>query len=168
MTEEQPQQDAELLALGGQLWRPIQRPTMAYIIWFDRQVIEAGLDSLRQEEGESNEKFAARIWRQLVLTDKVFTFLGGMLLPAELPDSDWTQALADRQAAFFARLSEPEEQRALRHRLIGLVLYFFVCGLGSWDFTGIASPGGRRLAAAARSGSASSKTSAAGAKSSGN
>lgn len=137
-TQTQPVRPATL-ELGGHRWRPIQQPTLEHAIWMDKHVLEAGLHKLTQAPEETEEQFAARIWELIARSDKVFLFLGGMLLPDELPDDAWTPEEAQRTAARFKKISAPAEMAGLRTHLVALVLYFFVKGLGSLQPTGIAS-----------------------------
>lgn len=156
----------ETLTLGGRQWRILQRFTLEHVIWMDRQVIEAGLDRIARLAAETEEQFAARIWRQIATTEKALHLLSGILLPAELKDEEWTPLIAAHSVAAFKKITDPVEQRAVRTQLAALVLYFFVHGLGSFASTGTASGKKTEAAAPEKNGGNNSSTSAPGAASS--
>lgn len=115
--------------LGGRVFREAKRSTIEHDIWTMDQIRASGLDSVRRDPDEMFEEFGLRLLDVALRSGRALDLIGGLLLPDEVDDLDWSPELAKETAKFLGRLSSEEDKQQV-HVLLGkLVAGFFAAGV---------------------------------------
>ena len=122
---------AGTLALGGREYRPLLLSNIAHDCWTMSQIRSAGLDQVSMGLDETPEDFARRLVGLIVQTKRIFLLLGGLLIPNDMKDLQWTEELAEQTAAHLQTVTDLEEKKLLMSEIAGLVASFFGDGLTS-------------------------------------
>lgn len=140
----------EIISLGNRKFRVIETSTFGHRMDMEQLMLESGVTRILQTiptfEGLDPAaralaagKYATEVYEAIARAGKVFAVLGGLLIPEEIADTDWTQEVARDTGAFLRKISSPEEMAALRFRLLEMVMGFFVGALASSEPSGIVS-----------------------------
>lgn len=127
------------LRLGSRTWRtidsePVRQKAQSWIL----PQLEARSIRLQPRPGESARDFAQRLFRQVCVSPPtVFLLLGSLLLPAELPDTAWTPALAVRTGKFLSQVWDEQEKEILIAALVSWSLG--QAGIDLRDFLGLSA-----------------------------
>jgi hypothetical protein len=125
--------NSNIYILGGRRYRMVEAGTLEHLIWMDVLIADSGLrDSLFAPVPATpagTGDFAGKVWDQLSKSGRIFDYLGGMLIPTDLQDEDWTPAIAAESAARFKKLTDPADHARIRSILIALVIGFFEAAL---------------------------------------
>lgn len=156
----------DALTVGGRTFHPAQATTFEQDLYVLSYIRDAGLDLFpdRREvtEAELQElatDLVVRVFRQ----GSLFHLLAGILVE---DGAGWSLEAAEKNAGFFATLTDAEGKKALNRSLVGLVLGFFIDEDGSSKISLKSSPpsvtprAARRRAA--RAGSAAAPSTAPG------
>ena len=119
------------LTLGGRQFVALDEPTIERDFWLIRQLREAGLQEVRIGEDEDPDVFALRLLDSIIQSKTPFLLLGAFLLPKGTDSREWSPELAERTAAFIAKLTDPEDKQQVQTQLCSVLLGFFVSGLSS-------------------------------------
>lgn len=131
---------ADRTTLSGRAFRSIgQHPTMERDVFVMARVREARLDQLPLEANESAEDYALRLLSHLLQSPTVFDLLGGMMLPEEVLDTDWTPKHAREMAAFLKGLTGDEDKEKVQRLLLAVLIPFLESGLASLTRTAASS-----------------------------
>ena len=123
--------EAKVVMLGGRGFREIAKSTIRRRYWTQAVMDRAGLMAPVMEGDEDAEHYARRIWRQVTESAEVCNLIGGLLMPADKTDLEWTPEIAAHTAAFVATLTAEEDHRIIDGCMLALVIGFFVNGTGS-------------------------------------
>jgi len=123
---------AEIIELGGKGFRAIENRTVELDFTIMQLLVQCGLDKVSQAEGEGAEDFAMRIFSSVMASGKSFDLLGAFLIPAEIPDLDWTPDLGLTTRQFIAKIADPADKLLVRNALVTMLLSFSMAGLFSW------------------------------------
>ena len=121
----------ETLKLGGREFRPLTVSTIEHDLWVMGQVRRAGLDRITMGGDETADDFARRLLDVILQSRQIFALLGGLLVPAEVPDLEWTPETAEATGAFLRTVTDPAEKQVLITEVAGLTASFFGSGLVS-------------------------------------
>lgn len=114
--------------LGGKAFREARKSTLEHDSWAMDKLRACGLFEIEPAEGEDIGDFGVRL-TEAMHPLKMIDVLGGLLVPEEIEDLDWTPAVAGNTVKFLRNLSEQEDKEAV-HVLFGrLVAGFFVDGV---------------------------------------
>lgn len=117
------------IKIDGQLWRAIERTTLANDFYVMKQVRACGIANCTPNKDESAEDYAVRLLYAVVEGGVPFELLGGVLLPLGVPDEKWSVEQAETTAAIFRNLTAPEDKAEVQRILISLLTDFFREGL---------------------------------------
>lgn len=120
----QPEQP-EILHIGGSRWRRVIQTTLRHDRWLRKRIRAAGLHSFKPRPAESSEEFSLRILDE-VDDDAFYELLGGLFVPGDLDDLQWTAKLAAETAAFFDNLTDERDKAALSSIFVAVVVGFLV------------------------------------------
>jgi hypothetical protein len=123
---------AQIIELGGKSYRAIEVSTVEHDFTVMQLLVETGLDKVSKAEGESADDFAIRVLRTVMASGKSFDLLGAFLIPADIPDLDWTTELGVVTRQFVSRIADPAEKLLVRNALVTMLLSFSEAGLFSW------------------------------------
>jgi hypothetical protein len=123
---------AQIIELGGKSYRAIEVSTVEHDFTVMQLLVETGLDKVSKAEGESADDFAIRVLRTVMASGKSFDLLGAFLIPADIPDLDWTPELGVVTRQFVSRIADPAEKLLVRNALVTMLLSFSEAGLFSW------------------------------------
>jgi len=143
------------LRIGGKRFRVVQDGTAERDHFVIQYAGKVGLREVAMLEAEDPEAFAHRLLYQLVDAGVVFELLGGILIPDELEDSEWTLELARSTAAHLRRCHLPEDKATINAAIGCLIQDFFVRGVSSLVSSRTVS--GRALRTTALSGTVASE-----------
>lgn len=121
-----------MIALGGREYRVIKTSTVEHDVWMMARVVDAGIRQVTMEPGESPEAFATRLTGELARSGQVLALLGGVMIPSELQDLQWTPEVAKATAAALGQLTDPDDKQAVLSQIASLVAGFFEAGLISF------------------------------------
>lgn len=126
--------------IGGRRWRVITSYTLELVLWMDSKRRLCEIDKLHRGKEEPGEQYAVRVCERVFDSGYAFDILGGVLIPENIADTDWTPQIAVKTAWFLRRVTdEVDQQKALRalQQFIG----FLVFGLLSSELSHTAFPG---------------------------
>jgi hypothetical protein len=123
---------AQIIELGGKSYRAIEVSTVEHDFTVMQLLVETGLDKVSKAEGESADDFAIRVLRTVMASGKSFDLLGAFLIPADIPDLDWTPELGVVTRQFVSKIADPAEKLLVRNALVTMLLSFSEAGLFSW------------------------------------
>ncbi len=125
--------------LGGRVFREAKRSTIEHDIWTMDQIWASGLDSVRRDPEEAFEEFGLRLLDVALRSGRALDLIGGLVVPEEVDDLDWTPQLAKETARFLGQLSSEEDKQQV-HVLLGkLVAGFFPAGVLSAEISPVSS-----------------------------
>ena len=136
-----PDKAAERVSLGGRIFRVVQDTTVAQDIWITGRSERAGLYELQRRQGEDPDRFAIRILGELSVSGEAAFLLGGMLVPEDVEDSDWTPQLAEQTAKLIGGVTDADDKKTVHHLIASLVIDFFVTGMRFSESSEPSSPG---------------------------
>jgi len=119
----------EPLKLGGQTFRHIELSTIEQDYWLMARVREAGLTDFSKYEGEGEDDFSNRLMDGLINGGQGFQIIGGLILPVETKDMDWTPELAEKTADHLRKLTDPGEKQVVHGMIATAFVRFFQDGL---------------------------------------
>jgi hypothetical protein len=123
---------AEIIELGGKSFRAIDVSTVEHDFSIMQLLVECKLDKVSKAKGEGAEDFAMRILSSVMASGKAFDLLGAFLIPAEIPDLDWTPDLGLTTRQFLAKIADPADKLHVRNAIVTMLLSFSMAGLFSW------------------------------------
>lgn len=129
--------------LGGRLFRVIEDSTAAHDLWFMGHVARAGLTQATMQAEESSEDFARRLLDEILATGKALTLIGGMLIPEDVADTDWTEEIAGETSQFLGGLTAERDKAQILSLVCTLLIDFFAAGVTSVVRTAGTSPAER-------------------------
>lgn len=137
MPEPQPQPEPQkpepgIFVIAGRNFRILQQATIEHDIYMMRVCKSAGLTTLKQGANEPGEEFAVRAHGMVLESGQSLPLLGGILLPMELADIDWTGRVARETVEFLRKITGDEDKRRMHTALVQFTA-FFVAGLLSSD-----------------------------------
>lgn len=113
------------IELGGRAFRAVARSTIRHDHWLMARMRRAGFGELAKLPDEGARVYAERLMAHLLLTDGALELYGGLLVPAELTDRQWTPEVAAETATFIGGLDSPEDHAQVRTLLLMLLIPFF-------------------------------------------
>ncbi len=116
----------QTIELGGRAYAIPTDRSIANDLFIEAEAARAGLGELRMEDGESPDEFARRILRTAMQSGSLLRLLGGLLIPATLDVSDWTEETADVTAKHLASITAPADKDAIRAILAATLARFFL------------------------------------------
>lgn len=119
----------ETTKLNGRVYRAIKTSTIEHDFYMIDRIRAAGLDRVTLAEGENAEQLAMRLLEMTIGTGKAFEILGGLLIPVDVQDIDWTPAIAEETAENIKRTTDDAEKAEIRQQLVALLISFFNAGL---------------------------------------
>ena len=125
----EPMSEQKIYNLGNKAFKALKQSTIEHDFWLMDTIRAAGLEQVTLRPGEEAETFATRLLHDVIASGRVFDLLGGVLVPADSNDLDWTPEAALQTAAFMRKLSEPTDKILLQSLVVELLIGFFQDGL---------------------------------------
>lgn len=114
---------------NGRTFRELKKSTIEHDLWVGGHVNATGLNTVERLPGEEAGDFGVRVTNAVLYSGRALLLLGGLLIPDEREDLDWTPELGAETAKHLAGISDEQEKTKV-HVLLGkLVLGFFVDGV---------------------------------------
>lgn len=111
------------LTVAGRTFRPVTVSTFENQLYMMPLVRAAGLaDADAKVQAATSEEAAEALLYRVIESRHTIGLLAGVLVEA---GETWSPASADRNAAFFATLTDPADMAKLQAALVGLVAHFF-------------------------------------------
>ena len=126
-TAENPEVD--VIALGGLRYRAIKNTTLQNDYYVMQQLQRSGIANITPNQGENAEAYAMRLLGAIVENGIPLKLLGGLIIPEEIKDAEWTPAQADTTAALLAQLTDKADKNRVQALIIEVVTDFFKEGL---------------------------------------
>ena len=127
--------------LGGRRYRRLLTSTARHDDWMIARMYRAGISELVIGEEERPTEFVTRIIGSLMMVDVTFELLGGLVVPVDMEDLDWTPALALQTGERFAALTDPQDKQVRIAMLADLIVDFYAGGAVSFYVsTGSSTP----------------------------
>ncbi|HXE90742.1 MAG TPA: hypothetical protein VNK82_07240 [Terriglobales bacterium] len=125
-----PGNEQKVRLIGGRRWRTLERSTLRHDGYMTAKIAAAGLDRISRQGDESPEEFAQRLLQKILLSGAWFDLLGGLVLPDELADDQWSEKVAAETAGFLAQVTDAADKQAVREAFRPLLVGFFAAGMG--------------------------------------
>lgn len=118
------------LTIAGRLFRPATKTTFRRDLFVMATTKAAGVEAATAgfAVGDDLSKLAESIIVTAFQSGSLFLLLAALL---DEDDVEWTEATAHATAQFFADLSDEDDKRALHSSIVGVLMGFFVSGVGS-------------------------------------
>lgn len=120
---------SRIYKIYGQKFRMIQKSTLENDYFIMQQLRRAGLENCTPNKDESAEDFGMRLLYSIVEDGVPFELLGGLLIPENVPDIEWTPGHARATADILRVVTDPEDKQQVQSILISLLTDFFAKGL---------------------------------------
>jgi len=124
--------------IADRTFRIVQQSTIEHDVYMMLVCKAAGIHGLRRAKNESPEDFAVRTHTTILESGQTCNLLGGVMLPAELSDLEWSKKIARETAEFCSRVTDEESKRAMHLATVQFTA-FFAAGLLCTDPFRIAS-----------------------------
>lgn len=121
----------DIITLGGRAFRGMRVSTLEHDHWVMGEVRAAGLDRITMQEGEMAEDFVRRLLDEIIVSGRVYSLLGGLLVPAAMKDGDWTPEVAEDTAQHIRQLTDRADKLAVNNIVVEMLIGFFVNGLAT-------------------------------------
>lgn len=128
-------QDPRTFQLGGRAYRAVAVSTLERDVFVMGRARTAGLDSITKLAEETPEEYAVRVLEALLKLEGVLELVGALIIPAEMPDDQWTPSVAHDTARLVGRITNDEQKGHVKQALLGLLVPFLESGLGRWTAT---------------------------------
>lgn len=111
--------ERETIKIGDIRWSSLgwARITIERHGFLGQQMQEGGLSQLQQKPGETLADFFSRFVFQAMIGGRSYQLLAGFLLPAGVPEKDWTPDLARQTAQTLKELYEAGHQVEIQKQL---------------------------------------------------
>lgn len=119
----------DTLTLAGRHYRTIQHSTIEHDYTTLDRFNAAGLAVIDMPEGSTPEQFVSELVSRAVRSGQLFPLLSCLLIPSDLPDTDWTPTVAAATEAHLRTLTDPTDKQALHGQVAGMFATFFQTGL---------------------------------------
>jgi len=121
--------EAKPFDLGRRTFRNIERSTIQQDYWLMDRLSEAGIIDLQPADGEDTITYSRRLMKSLIRDGQGFRIIGGLIVPADLGDMDWSPEVADATAEHLKQLTDPGDKQVVHGMLATAYLRFFQDGL---------------------------------------
>ncbi len=113
------ERNRETIEIGPTRWNCLgwTRITIERHGWLGQQMLESGLSQLRQKPGEVLGDFFCRFVFEAMVSGRAYQLLAGFLLPADVPEKDWTPERARQAAHTLQELYEAGHQEEIQKQL---------------------------------------------------
>jgi hypothetical protein len=119
----------ETIKIQGRTFRPVVDSTFEHDIYLMNHIRGAGLDTIQPKEGEAYEDFALRLFDGLIGSGRLLLILGGLIIPEEITDLQWSPDVATITADFLKKVSAPEDKVIIEQQVIALLVNFIQTGI---------------------------------------
>lgn len=110
-----------LIRISGGQYRPIERFSDGNEHYLISHLRAAGIADCAQMSDESSKAYAVRLLHAVIENDVALDLLGGLLLPINVPDHQWTPETAWLTADILRGVASPEDKRQV-HEAVSSVL----------------------------------------------
>jgi hypothetical protein len=121
--------DATTIHIGDRTFKPLTIATAERDVFVRAAINRSGLQMLHKLDEETTDAFALRILGNLYGNGEVFALLGGLMMSADIEESEWSPQMAEDTARFLRRLTNPKDKRAVMAQISALVAGFITAGL---------------------------------------
>jgi len=120
-----------MFELGGRKWQIITNGSLQHDYWMVEQVRDAGIKDVEIPAGADLDQALNALIARVMAKGAFLTLLGGLLIPAEIPVTDWTPDVAAEVSAFIGKLVAEEDKVRVRALVAQMLAGFFRSGLVS-------------------------------------
>lgn len=118
-----------MMKLGGKAYRPITSSTLEHDHWVMGEIRGSGLDRIVKREDETTDEFVRRLLAECIQKGRVYSLLGGFIIPETVADHDWTPVIAGETADAMRKLTDPQEKQNVNSMVVDMLIGFFLQGL---------------------------------------
>jgi hypothetical protein len=117
--------------IGGRKFRSGGQSTLERDLYVMGFIRAANLDDVPMLETETAEQYALRLMSHLAASSHVLDILGGLFIPEDVSDREWTAELGAETARFLKGLTEPADKAVVQTAILSVLIPFLESGLGS-------------------------------------